>query len=273
MSMTALMETSIAVLLAGSAAMDFIPAAGSRMAQLSGLIAGISSVAGLFFYLVFTSLNLGFPMIANMHGALALYSLGLTTVAVFSSRQMQVPWTRTFTGLVKAFAALLLAIQLFPGFPPVPETLQPILRSFWLVLHISLATTGEALFTCSFMAAVCWFFFKDLESRLGIAKSVRNLALAGFALYTTGALILGMVWAYEAWGTPWSWDPKETWALVTWFCYAVCLHLNKARLSHGAPHLKRLMERLKMVSFIIAFAVAMFALFGVNLIMRGLHSY
>lgn len=251
-------------MLAGSSAADFVGARPCGQNKgLVGFILSVLSIAALFFYMVFTSLRIGFPMIANMHGALALYSLCLVVITVFKSFQKEASHTRMFTGLVKMLAAVLMGIQLIPGFPPVPQLLQPILRSSWLVIHISLATAGEALFTCSVVACICWFISRDNGSRRDMLVSAHNFALAGFSLYTLGAMVLGMVWAYEAWGTPWNQDPKEVWALVTWSSYAACLHLNRTRIP----------EKAKMIILMIAFLIAMTGLFGANLLMRGLHSY
>jgi len=86
----------------------------------------------------------------------------------------------------------------------------------------------------------------------------------GFPLCTVGALIFGMVWAQKAWGRYWGWDPKETWALITFLVYAIYLHL---RLTKG------LRGTWTAVLSIVGFLVTLFTLFGVNLILSGLHSY
>jgi len=93
--------------------------------------------------------------------------------------------------------------------------------------------------------------------------SYRAVAI-GMPLFTLGALIFAMIWAQEAWGSYWSWDPKETWALITWLYYAAYLHL---RLRHG-------WEGKKSAWLAVAgFVLVMFLLVGVNLIISGMHSY
>lgn len=88
--------------------------------------------------------------------------------------------------------------------------------------------------------------------------------LIGFPIFTLGALIFAMIWAQEAWGRYWGWDPKEVWALITWLFYAVFLHL---RLSKGWEGRKSAWLAL------IGFAIMIFNLVVINLIIAGLHSY
>jgi cytochrome c-type biogenesis protein CcsB len=97
-----------------------------------------------------------------------------------------------------------------------------------------------------------------------VAESLSFKAIAfGFPLFTI-ATILGSLWAYEAWGAYWSWDPKETWALIVWLIYAIYLHLRVTnRVSKNT---------LCIISFIALLATA-FCFLGVNLYLSGLHSY
>lgn len=93
--------------------------------------------------------------------------------------------------------------------------------------------------------------------------SYRAIAI-GYPIFTLGALIFAMIWAYEAWGRFWGWDPKEVWALITWLFYTWYLHL---RLSRGWLGSKSAWLT------VIGFLVVMFTLIGVNLIIAGLHAY
>lgn len=85
----------------------------------------------------------------------------------------------------------------------------------------------------------------------------------GFPLLTIG-IVTGAAWANYAWGSYWSWDPKETWSLITWFVYAIFLHARFAREWRG--------KRTAVLS-IIGFASVIFTYFGVNYVLSGLHSY
>ncbi|TBL79786.1 cytochrome c biogenesis protein CcsA [Paenibacillus thalictri] len=93
--------------------------------------------------------------------------------------------------------------------------------------------------------------------------SYRAIAI-GYPIFTLGALIFAMIWAAEAWGRFWGWDPKEVWALITWLFYAAYLHL---RLSRGWQGKKSSWLA------VLGFIVVMFTLVGVNLVIAGLHSY
>ena len=85
----------------------------------------------------------------------------------------------------------------------------------------------------------------------------------GFLFLTVG-IISGAVWANSAWGTYWSWDPKETWSLITWFIYAIFLHCRFMRGWRG--------KRAAWIS-VIGFASVVFTYLGVNFLLSGLHSY
>ncbi|AEH53649.1 c-type cytochrome biogenesis protein CcsB [Bacillus coagulans] len=99
----------------------------------------------------------------------------------------------------------------------------------------------------------------DLMDEIGY-RSV----LIGFPVFTLGALIFAMIWAQIAWSKFWSWDPKEVWALVTWLFYAAFLHLRMSRGWQG--------EKSAWLA-VIGFAIILFNLIAVNLVIAGLHSY
>ncbi|MFD1849643.1 c-type cytochrome biogenesis protein CcsB [Oceanobacillus bengalensis] len=86
----------------------------------------------------------------------------------------------------------------------------------------------------------------------------------GFPIFTLGGLVFASIWAQEAWGRFWGWDPKEVWALITWFFYAAYLHLRLSRGWHG--------EKSAWLA-IIGFGIILFNLIVVNLVIAGLHSY
>ncbi|TVX92852.1 cytochrome c biogenesis protein CcsA [Paenibacillus agilis] len=93
--------------------------------------------------------------------------------------------------------------------------------------------------------------------------SYRATAIA-FPVFTLGGLIFAMIWAQEAWGRFWAWDPKEVWALITWLFYSAYLHLRLSRGYHGEKSAWLV---------VIGFIIVMFTLVGVNLLIVGLHSY
>ena len=86
----------------------------------------------------------------------------------------------------------------------------------------------------------------------------------GFPIFTLGGLIFGAIWADQAWGVYWSWDPKETWSLITWFIYAFFLHARLIRGWRG--------NKVAVVA-VLGFVTVIFTYLGVNLLLSGLHSY
>jgi len=92
---------------------------------------------------------------------------------------------------------------------------------------------------------------------------IHKTLIFGF-LWLSAGIITGAVWANSAWGTYWSWDPKETWSLITWFIYAAALHFRFTKGWEG--------QRIAWFS-IIGFASVMFTFYGVNFLLSGLHSY
>lgn len=103
----------------------------------------------------------------------------------------------------------------------------------------------------------------DLKPSMLDEVCYRAIALA-FPIFTLGALIFAMIWAQEAWGRFWGWDPKEVWALITWLFYAAYLHLRLSKGWHGSQ---------SAWLAVIGFIIIMFNLVFVNLIIAGLHSY
>lgn len=156
--------------------------------------------------------------------------------------------------------------------------LMPALQSYWLQIHVTIILFSYAAGVMAFAAAVLYLIFakKDKVKPQGLdEKSTRtNYAILfddltfrsimiGFPLLTLG-IITGAVWANYAWGTYWSWDPKEDAALVTWLIYGGYLH---ARIQRGWEG-----KKLAIIA-IIGFIAIIFTYLGVNLVGRGLHSY
>jgi cytochrome c-type biogenesis protein CcsB len=177
-----------------------------------------------------------------------------------------------------AFSSVLALITMLgSGFAPkAVEPLNPALNSWWFPLHVTLAFLGNAAFAMAFAAGVMYLLqdrmlkskrFSALYYRLPSLDTLDNInyrALSfGFPLMTLG-IISGAAWAESVWGTYWSWDPKETWALLTWFVYAALLH---GRLSIGWR------GRRAALFAIIGFACLLFTFLGVNLLLGGQHTF
>jgi cytochrome c-type biogenesis protein CcsB len=145
----------------------------------------------------------------------------------------------------------------------------PALQSNWLVAHVITCFLGYACFAISFVAAIALLLGdksdsvgKVLPGRRHLDEIVYKSIMIGFPLLAIG-IITGAAWADYAWGSYWSWDPKETWSLVTWLIYAAFLH---ARFSRGWSG-----NRAALLS-VLGFSAVLFTYFGVNYL-PGLHSY
>jgi len=158
------------------------------------------------------------------------------------------------------------------------EPLVPALQSNWLISHVVTCFVGYAAFAVSFGVSFLYLFKVNAENRTArnpgglmnylpasdLLDEVGYKTIAiGFPLLTIG-IITGAFWANVAWGTYWSWDPKETWSLIVWLIYAAYLH---ARITKGWRGKKAA------VLSIVGFSATIFCYLGVNLILSGLHSY
>lgn len=155
--------------------------------------------------------------------------------------------------------------------------LMPALKSNWLNIHVATAILSYGSFALSFGLAVM-YLFKERYTRKGaggeklfahlpkmelLDELCYKFITFGFFLLTI-VIISGAIWAEQAWGSYWSWDPKETWSLITWLIYGACLH---ARQTYGWQ------GRRALVLAILGFAAVLFTFFGVNYLLAGLHSY
>jgi cytochrome c-type biogenesis protein CcsB len=179
--------------------------------------------------------------------------------------------------MAAATTTLIMVFMLFGSLMPMhTQDLNPALDSFWLPVHVGLSFMGNAVFTVAFVAAILYLIqermlkskkFSALHYRLPSLETLDRVNYRclkfGFPLMTMG-IISGAVWAESAWGTYWSWDPKESWALITWFLYAALLH---GRLTVGWR------GRRAAIFAIIGFCFLLFTFLGVNLLLPGLHSY
>jgi len=123
--------------------------------------------------------------------------------------------------------------------------------------------------TCFFVGtfAMIHFRYKSFLEKLPTAARLNELSYVGVLFgfpFQTLLLVTGAIWAYFAWGRSWGWDPKETWALITWLAYLIYLHGKLLMRWKGST--------LAVVS-IIGFVILCFAFLGVNLVLSGLHSY
>ncbi len=160
--------------------------------------------------------------------------------------------------------------------PGEVRPLPPALDSYWLPVHVLLLFFGNGVFAVAFGAGIMYLLmerelkrkrmgtlFKRLPS-LDVLDEINYRCLTiGFPLLTLG-IMTGSIWAEYAWGSYWSWDPKETWSLITWLLYAALLH---GRLTVGWR------GRKAAILAIVGFCAILFTFLGVNLLLPGLHTY
>lgn len=165
---------------------------------------------------------------------------------------------------------VILLIYLFANFTLPAEMLKisplvPALQSNWLLMHVSVMILAYGALLAGSLLAVAYLVVKSENRNKALfldQLSYRVLGI-GFPLLTLG-IISGAIWANQAWGSFWSWDPKETWALITWFVFASYLHL---RMNQGWQGDKPAYLAL------FGFFVVWICYLGVNIFGSGLHSY
>lgn len=148
------------------------------------------------------------------------------------------------------------------------KELMPALKSYWLPIHVATNFVGYGAFCIAGMAGLMGIVKNYTKTKylpsVDVAEDISFKAIAlGFPMFTI-ATILGSLWAYEAWGAYWSWDPKETWALIVWLVYGIYLHLRV---------INRVSKNTLCIISLIAVFLTGFCFLGVNLYLSGLHSY
>ncbi|MEO9222695.1 MAG: c-type cytochrome biogenesis protein CcsB, partial [Mycobacteriaceae bacterium] len=156
----------------------------------------------------------------------------------------------------------------------------PALRSYWLIIHVSVISASTAVMLVSGVASLLFLlrsrhpagaegasalgrFAALLPSRSSLDRVAYRTAIFGFPLFTAG-VILGAIWAEAAWGRFWGWDPKETTAFIAWVLYAAYLH---ARATAGWRN-----ARAAWIN-VAGMTAMLFNLFFINIVVSGLHSY
>ena len=230
-----------------------------------------------------------FP-ISNLYESLCFLSWALTLGQLLLENEYESPLIPAISNPV-ILITLGFACFVLPEDLRLSSSLVPALRSTWLVMHVSVVMLSyAALIIGSLLSASVLFVDKHqplqirsnsygiggyrlnnnsiLEpSNFSDSEKLDTLSyrsiLIGFVLLTLG-LISGAVWANEAWGTWWSWDPKETWALISWLFYAAYLHM---RISKGWQ------GRRPAILATSGFFIVFICYIGVNFLGLGLHSY
>lgn len=214
----------------------------------------------------------GYVPLSNMYESLIFFSWTIILIYLILEFKYQ---QRIIGVFITPFAFLAIALtSIVPGINAKITPLMPALQSNWLTIHVTTCFFGYAAFAISFGVSILYLII-DKKSRRN-EKGSRWLPstslldeinyksiIIGFPMLTLG-IVTGAAWANYAWGSYWSWDPKETWSLITWFVYAAFLHARFTRDWRG--------KKAAILS-IVGFAAVLFTYFGVNYIISGLHSY
>jgi cytochrome c-type biogenesis protein CcsB len=213
----------------------------------------------------------GHTPVVNLHESLSFFAWMIVGFFLLMRSRYKVEILGAFVSPL----ALLLIVWA-SALPKAIPTLPPALKSWWLPIHVTFAFVGDAIFAIAFCAGVIYLIQERLvksKRAVGFSQRLPSLAVLdeinyraltiGFPLLTIG-IITGAVWAEYAWGSYWSWDPKETWSLITWLLYAALLH---QRLRVGWRGKKAA------IMAIVGFGAVLFTFLGVNLLLEGLHTY
>jgi len=249
-----------------------------RIATLSayaGVYAGGSALLLRWYESYLLDVEIGHAPVSNLYEVFILLFVITSAVYLTLERRYQAKAMGAFV-MTLVSAGVFFGIWLDSIGQGDIKPLVPALQSYWMKIHVPMNFVGYGAFAVACGAGMAYLFRHRLEQRgsqsrlLKIFPTLEQLdqlaykAVAiGFPAFTL-ATILGAAWAAEAWGGYWSWDPKETWALIVWLVYGAYLH---ARISHGW-HGKALAWWA-----VAGFLVTVFCFLGVNMYLSGLHSY
>jgi cytochrome c-type biogenesis protein CcsB len=219
-------------------------------------------------------MGMGHAPLSNFYESLIFFSWTIVLLYVIFEWRIRHRSLGVFV-VPLAFLAMAFA-SLSPGINSRIQPLIPALQSNWLTSHVMACFLGYAAFAIAFGLGCMYLvksigvdgadsaksFLRFLPEGEVIDELIYHSVVLGFVFLSLG-IITGSIWAYYAWGSYWSWDPKETWSLITWMIYAVMLHSRLVRGWRG--------KRMALLA-VIGFAAVIFTYLGVNYI-PGLHSY
>jgi cytochrome c-type biogenesis protein CcsB len=220
-------------------------------------------------------LGIGHAPLTNMYESVVFFAWTIILLYLLIEWKFK---TKIIGAFAVPFAFLAMAYASFStDLTKAINPLVPALQSNWLIAHVVTCFVGYAAFAVAAALGVMYLLKSTLPdtdetstalstrfpSRAIIDDIIHKTMVFGF-IWLTAGIITGAVWANSAWGTYWSWDPKETWSLITWFFYAIILHARYTRGWSG-----------RTIAFlaIFGFVSVLFTYYGVNFLLSGLHSY
>ena len=246
------------------------------VATLFTLVAWLIQTAGLALrWMESYQMGIGHAPLTNMYESVVFFSWTIIILYLLIEWKFK---TKIIGAFAVPFAFLAMAYASFST--NISKTINPLipaLQSNWLIAHVVTCFIGYAAFAVAAGLGVMYLIkngskkgdqkshglISSLPSLETIDDIIHKTMVFGF-IWLTAGIITGAVWANSAWGTYWSWDPKETWSLITWFIYAITLHARYTRGWSGT--------KIAYLSIFGFFAV-LFTYYGVNFILSGLHSY
>ena len=201
--------------------------------------------------------------LSNQFEFACAFAWGVGILLVILGAHYKAPWMAV-AAMPMAFLILSYAVLL----PREVTELMPALRSAWFGFHIGSAVFAYSAFMLAGATGLRYLIMDRRPDR--DTKKLRRMDHLSYRLVALGlflltvTILMGAIWAEQAWSSFWTWDPKEVWALITWILYAVYLHLRLRKKHSG---------RAMAWFVVIAIPVVLFTFAGVNTIMPGLHSY
>lgn len=241
-------------------AMIFKTKIGQRIGSIVTIGAFVAHSAAIILRWVEShNLGIGHAPFANFYESLVFFAWAIILIHFIAEYKYKIAHVGAFT---VPFAFLSLAYASFsPGISSRIEPLVPALQSNWLIAHVITCFIGYGAFAVSCGLSIAYLLKRSNDKKDLDALNYRMI-IFGF-LFLTAGIATGSIWAHSAWGAYWQWDPKETWSLITWFVYAIILHV-RLRGWHG--------KKIALLS-IGGFLSVLFTYFGVNFLLSGLHSY
>ncbi len=223
-----------------------------------------------------TSYRLGFghAPLTNLYESLIFFAWSIMLLYLLIEWRIK---NRMLGAFVVPVAFLIMAYaSIAPGVNNKIEPLIPALQSNWLTTHVLTCFMGYAAFTVAFGCGLLYLWKGSKDKKNGNNSSfagnlpspdmldilIYQSTTLGFVFLAMG-IMTGSIWAHYAWGSYWSWDPKEIWSLITWLIYAIMLHARYVRGWRG--------KRMAIMA-IAGFISVLFTYFGVNFL-SSLHSY
>ena len=206
----------------------------------------IIGIAVFFCYILLMWISLERPPLRTMGETRLWYSFFLPLAGIIVYSRWKYKWILTFSTVL---ALVFICVNLFK--PEIhSKTLMPALQSPWFAPHVIVYMFAYAVFGVATLMAIYLLFVSNRRSSStlsmeGSGVALDNLVYVGLAFMTFG-MLFGALWAKEAWGHYWSWDPKETWAAITWFAYLIYIHYRQL-----PKHKPRLALWLLIISFVL----------------------